>query len=284
MRWRPSLRARLKAIPPRRLILFLDYDGTLTPIVRRPAEARLKTPVKQALSRLARCVPVVIVSGRTLSDLRRRVGVAGIRYVAHHGLVYKEPGSAVQWLGQRISRREVREWVKALRSVAQGVPGALVEDKGLGVALHDRLVRPSDRARLRRQALLALAPWVVSQKAVLLHGKRVLEVRPAGAWNKGTAVATLLQRPWAVGRVPVYFGDDRTDVDAFRVLRGRGITVGIGGRRGIAGAETWVSGPKAVESFLRWLGTRQKLGAPPRSTRAKPNGIVLRAVGEAIHS
>lgn len=284
MRWRPSLRARLKAIPPRRLILFLDYDGTLTPIVRRPEEARLKTPVRRALSRLARCVPVVIVSGRTLSDLRRRVGVAGIRYVAHHGLVYKEPGSAVQWLGQRISRREVREWVKALRSVAQGVPGALVEDKGLGVALHDRLVRPSDRARLRRQALLALAPWVVSQKAVLLHGKRVLEVRPAGAWNKGTAVATLLQRPWAVGRVPVYFGDDRTDVDAFRVLRGRGITVGIGGRRGIAGAETWVSGPKAVESFLRWLGTRQKLGVPPRSTRVKPNGVALRAVGEAIHS
>ncbi len=284
MRWKPSLRARLKAIPPRRLVVFLDYDGTLTPIVRRPEEARLKTPVRRALSRLARCVPVVIVSGRTLSDLRRRVGVAGIRYVAHHGLVYKEPGSAVQWLGQRISRREVREWVKALRAVAQGVPGALVEDKGLGVALHDRLVRPSDRVRLRRQALLALAPWVVSQKAVLLHGKRVLEVRPAGAWNKGTAVATLLQRPWAVGRVPVYFGDDRTDVDAFRVLRGRGITVGIGGRRGMAGAETWVSGPKAVESFLRWLGARQNLSASPRSTRVKSNCVVFPAVGEAIHS
>ncbi len=284
MRWRPSLRARLKAIPPRRLVVFLDYDGTLTPIVRRPEEARLKTPVRRALSRLARCVPVVIVSGRTLSDLRRRVGVAGIRYVAHHGLVYKEPGSAVQWLGQRISRREVREWVKALRAVAQGVPGALVEDKGLGVALHDRLVRPSDRVRLRRQALLALAPWVVSQKAVLLHGKRVLEVRPAGAWNKGTAVAMLLQRPWAVGRVPVYFGDDRTDVDAFRVLRGRGITVGIGGRRGMAGAETWVSGPKAVESFLRWLGARQNLSASPRSTRVKSNCVVFPAVGEAIHS
>jgi trehalose 6-phosphate phosphatase len=282
MRWRPSLRARLKAIPSCRLVLFLDYDGTLTPIVRRPEEARLKTPVRRALSRLARRVPVVIVSGRTLSDLRRRVGVAGIRYVAHHGLVYKEPGSAVQWLGQRISRREVREWSKALRSVAQGTPGALVEDKGLGVALHDRLVRPSDRVRLRRQALLALAPWVVSQKVVLLHGKRVLEVRPAGAWNKGTAVAALLQRPWAVGRVPVYFGDDRTDVDAFRVLRGRGITVAIGGRRVIAGAETRVSGPKAVESFLRWLEARKNRGSSFRTTRLKSNGFF--SVGEAIHS
>lgn len=282
MKWKPSLRARLKAIPPHRLIVFFDYDGTLTPIVRRPEEARLKTPVRRALSRLARLVPVVIVSGRALSDLRRRVGVAGIRYVAHHGLVYKEPGSAVQWLGQRISRREVREWARTLRSVAQGIPGALVEDKGLSVALHDRLVRPRDRVRLRRQALLALAPWVVSQKAVLLYGKRVLEVRPAGAWNKGTAVATLLQRPWAAGRVPVYFGDDRTDVDAFRVLRGRGITVGIGGRRGMAGAETRVSGPKAVESFLRWLEARQDRGASFRATRLKQNGFF--PVGEAIHS
>jgi len=282
MRCRPSLRARLKAIPPHRLVVFLDYDGTLTPIVRRPEKARLKAPVRQALSRLARWVPVVIVSGRALSDLRRRVGVAGVRYVAHHGLVYKEPGSAVQWLGQRISKREVREWTRALQSVARGIPGALVEDKGLSVALHDRLVRPGDRVRLRRQALLALAPWVVSKKAVLLHGKRVLEVRPAGAWNKGTAVAALLQRPWAIGRVPVYFGDDRTDVDAFRVLRGCGITVGIGGRCRIAGAETSVSGPKAVESFLRWLGARQNRGTPYRSTRLKPNGFF--PVAEAIHS
>ena len=182
MRRRPSLRARLEAIPPRRLVVFLDYDGTLTPIVRRPKEARLKVPVRRTLGRLARLVPVVIVSGRALSDLRRLVGVAGVRYVAHHGLVYKEPGSTAQWLGQRISRREVREWARALQSAAKGVPGALVEDKGISMALHNRLVRSADH---------------------------------------------------------------RTDFGAFRVIRNHGFAVLVGGRRGIAGADRWMSGPRS---------------------------------------
>ena len=255
MKMRPSLRARLTAIPPRRLIVFLDYDGTLTPIVRRPTEARLKASIKQTLSQLARSVPVVIVSGRALHDLQKRVGVPGIRYLAHHGLLYKEPGSAIRWMGRRSPRREVREWARALKCAADGIAGALIEDKGWTVALHDRLVRLADRARLRRRALRALAPWLARKKVALVSGKRVLEARPAGAWNKGTAVIRLLRRPWARRRVPVYFGDDRTDFDAFRVVRNRGFAVRVGGRRGIAGDNTWVSDLKRLESLLHWLAT-----------------------------
>jgi trehalose-phosphatase len=264
MRRTPSLRARVAAIPPRRLLLFLDYDGTLTPIIGRPQDARLKATVRRTLNRLVRSVPVVIVSGRGLTDLRRRVGVPGVRYVAHHGLVYKEPGSGMRWLGRRISRNEVREWARLLESAAEGTPGALVEDKGLSVALHDRLVRPRDRVRLRRQALRALDSWLARGSATLVRGKRVLEVRPAGPWNKGTAVAAVLRRPWARGRVPVYLGDDRTDFDAFRVIRDRGIAVRVGGRRGLVGVGARVSGPKAVESFLRWLEARATTGSRHR--------------------
>lgn len=256
MRRRSSLRARLTAIPPRRLIVFLDYDGTLTPIVLRPEEARLKASVRRTLSRLAHSVPVVIVSGRALSDLRRRVGVAGIRYLAYHGLLYKEPGCAMRWMGRRPPRREVRAWAGALERATKGIAGALVEDKGVTVALHDRLVRPADRSRLRQRALRALAPWLANKKVALVSGKRVLEARPAGAWNKGAAVARLLRRPWARRRVPVYFGDDRTDFDAFRVVRNRGLAVRVGGKRGIAGENTWVSDPNRLASLLHWLAVR----------------------------
>lgn len=256
MRRRSSLRARLTAIPPHRLIVFLDYDGTLTPIVQRPEEARLKASVRRTLSQLAHTVPVVIVSGRALHDLRRRVGVPGIRYVAHHGLLYKEPGSAMRWLGQRPLRRNVREWTRALERAAEGISGALVEDKGVTVALHDRLVRPADRPSLRRLALRALAPWLAKRKVALMSGKRVLEAMPVGAWNKGTAVARLLRQPWARGRVPVYFGDDRTDFDAFRAVRSHGLAVRVGGRRGNAGEDAWMSDPDRLESLLRWLLVR----------------------------
>lgn len=255
MKRRPSLRAKLTAIPPRRLIVFLDYDGTLTPIVRRPEEARLKASVRRTLSQLTHSVPVVIVSGRGLHDLRRRVRVPGARYLANHGLLYKEPGSALRWLGRRPPRGEVRKWTRALERATKGIKGALIEDKGATVALHDRLVRPADRPRLRRLALRALAPWLSSKKMMVLCGKRVLEARPAGTWNKGTAVARLLRQPWARRCVPVYFGDDRTDFDAFRVVRNRGLAVRVGGRRGIAGENTWISGPDRLESLLHWLAT-----------------------------
>jgi len=84
----------------------------------------------------------------------------------------------------------------------------------------------------------------------------VLEARPAGAWNKGTAVAELLRRPWARRFVPVYFGDDRTDFDAFRVVRSHGLAVRVGGRRGLAGENAWVSDPSRLGSLLDWLSAR----------------------------
>lgn len=258
MRRRQSLRSLLTAIPPRRIVVFLDYDGTLTPIARRPTEARLEASMRRTLRKLARLVPVVIISGRALSDLQQRVRIPGIRYVAHHGLMHKEPGSAVRWLGPRTSRKEVRAWAKALKSAAKGIVGALVEDKGLSIALHHRLVRPTDRPRLYRRVLRAVAPWLVRKKAALMRGKRVFEVRPVGAWNKGTAVAALLRQPWAFRRVPVYFGDDRTDFDAFSMVRGRGLVVRVGGRRGVAGEDAWVSHPKMLQSVLEWLATKLK--------------------------
>ncbi|MDE3119318.1 MAG: trehalose-phosphatase [Nitrospirota bacterium] len=259
---RRSLRARLADGPPYRLLLFLDYDGTLTPIVRRPDEARLTGSVRRLLRLLVRSMPVVVVSGRALADLQRRVLVPELRYVACHGLLYKEPGAAVRWLGRRVSRKEVRRWARALEMAAMEIPGALVEDKGLSVALHDRTVGRTDRGRLRRRALRALAPWIRRGAVTLVRGKCVLEVRPAGSWNKGAAVARLLKEGWARRRLPVYFGDDRTDFDAFRVLRGSGVAVRVGGRRGVAGENAWVRSPEAVSSLLRWLQQRAEAGKP----------------------
>ena len=257
---RPSLRARLAALPPERLLLFLDFDGTLTPIVRRPDEARLAGSVRRLLRLLVRSMPVVVVSGRALADLQRRVRVPEVRYVACHGLLYKEPGAAVRWLGRRVSRKEVRRWVRALEMAAVGTPGALIEDKGLSAALHDRTVSRTSRGRLRRRALRALAPWIQRGAVTLVRGKRVLEVRPAGPWNKGAAVAGLLKKGWARRRLPVYFGDDRTDFDAFRVLQGSGVAVRVGGRRGVAGEDAWLRSPDAVSSLLRWLQKRTEAG------------------------
>jgi trehalose 6-phosphate phosphatase len=149
-------------------------------------------------------------------------------------------------------------WRQALQASAAGVPGALVEDKGWSVALHDRNVHHGDRTILRRRVLRVLKPWLTNGRAALVRGKRVLEIRPGGSWNKGTAVAAVLTRPWARNRIPVYLGDDRTDRDAFRAVRGLGLAVRVGGRRGIWDEDAWLADPAAVVSVLLWLTTRRE--------------------------
>jgi trehalose 6-phosphate phosphatase len=255
---RRSLRSRLAGIPARRLLLFLDFDGTLAPIALRPDRATLPAPVRAVLRRLVRLMPVVIVSGRALGDLQRRVNVPGIRYIASHGLAFKELRAPTRWLGRRVPRLEVVRWRQALQASAAGIPGALVEDKGWSVALHDRNVHHGDRTILRRRVLRVLKPWLTNGGAALVRGKRVLEIRPGGSWNKGTAVAAVLTRPWARNRIPVYLGDDRTDRDAFRAVRGLGLAVRVGGRRGIWDEDAWLADPAAVVSVLLWLTTRRE--------------------------
>lgn len=257
-----SLRARLAAIPLHRLILFLDFDGTLTPIVSRPQQARLSRPVRDTLGELVRFLPIVVISGRAPKDLRQRVGLHEVCYVGHHGLSCLEAGGDVIWLTTPPHRTLVHGWLRALRTAAEGIEGAFVEDKGVTVALHDRLVKPKHRSRLRRRALRSLAPWIARGSVSLLRGKRVLEARSSRAGNKGTAVLMLLRRPWARRRVPVYFGDDQTDFDAFSVIRDRGLAIRIGGRRGVAGEDAWIPHPKKLHSVLSWLAARLQGGDP----------------------
>lgn len=252
-----SLRARLAAISMNRLILFLDFDGTLTPIVPRPSQAKLSRSVRETLRKLAHRMPVVVISGRAPKDLRRRVGLKEVCYVGHHGLSCLEAGKGVTWLTTPPRRTLVRRWLQAMRLAAQGIEGAIVEDivedKGMTVALHDRLVSPKQLSLLRRRARRVLAPWIAQGSVSLLRGHRVLEARSSSAGNKGTAVSMLLRRPWARHRVPVYFGDDRTDFDAFSAVHGRGLAIRIGGRRGIAGEDARIPHPHTLRSLLDWL-------------------------------
>jgi trehalose-phosphatase len=225
----PSALDRVAEITARargkRLAVFLDYDGTLTPIVDRPEDALMGEQMRATVARLATHRMVAVVSGRDLADVRNRVGLAGLVYAGSHGFDIAGPGGLEQVLPQ--AREAVPALDAAERSLLAalgGIGGALVERKRFTIAVHYRLVREAEVPAVERAVDAALARHPGLRKR---HGKKVFELQPDVAWDKGAAVRWLLEALALDGPdvLPIYVGDDLTDEDAFRALAGRGIGV-----------------------------------------------------------
>jgi trehalose 6-phosphate phosphatase len=251
-----SVRARLASIGVSRLVLFLDFDGTLVPIAERPEEVKISKVLNRTLDKLARRLPMVVVSGRPVKDLRRVMGLGHIYYIGLHGFSYATPGKSPSWLAARPPRSIVRKWKEALETAAGRVQGAWVEDKGITVALHDRQVSARDRPRLRRYAVNALRDRLHRTKIRLLRGKHVMEVLPSTDCDKGTAVLRLLKKPWARSRVPVYLGDDITDLPALKLVARSGVAIQVGSIPHAPKTCTRLVDTNAVQHLLHYLANQ----------------------------
>lgn len=218
----PEVRRPLDRRP---LALFLDYDGTLTPIVDRPERARLSDAMRAAVSACADAWPTVIVSGRGREDVAALVGLENLTYAGSHGFDVAGPaGSNLRLEVDRGIVPLMDETAAEARARTRDIPGVLVEHKRFSVAVHYRLTQPDQVA-----AVSAVVDDLASRDGRLrkTHGKMVFELRPARDWDKGRAVLWLLD---ALGLdtpdvVPIFIGDDTTDEDAFRAIAGRGIGI-----------------------------------------------------------
>ncbi len=225
---------------PARPLLFLDYDGTLAPIVDDPAQAVPHPAVPDLVAELGRLHPVVIVTGRDLAALSRLLG-GRTRAVGLHGA---EQG----WSDGTVERRAGEEHADALRRLRDAVPeadGVVVEDKGAAFAVHYRAAPDPQTARE------ALDVWAqaVPDGLIPIWGKRVVELRADGV-SKGTAVTRIAAAH--PDRTPVYLGDDVTDEDAFvalQALRQPSVTVKVGDGETVAGHR--LPDVEAVVAYLR---------------------------------
>ncbi len=241
--------------------LFLDYDGTLTPIVDRPEDALLPPATRDTLVALARLCPVAVVSGRARTDVESLVGIEGLVYAGCHGFDIAGPGLVPPRHAEAERVRGALSAVaQALRERLGSVEGARVEDKVYAVAVHFRLVLPEQED----EVLAAVAGCAARHPELrLAGGKKVLEVRPSAEWDKGRAVLWLLRsleldRPEVV---PVYVGDDLTDEDAFAALEGRGVGVVVGSDSRPTRARYALADPGEVLVFLETL--RAQLASAP---------------------
>lgn len=252
----PSARRHLaeirERIGDRSPMLFLDYDGTLTPIVNDPAAADLPHAMRSALVRLAERVPVAIISGRGLDDLQRRVGLDGVIYAGSHGFELRGPGFEHTAERAETFLRGLDAAEAELRRRLADIEGVLIERKRFAIAIHYRRV-----AATAVDAVEAEVDAVVSAQCGLRkrHGKKVFQVQPRLDWNKGRAVLWVLERlePGNGACIPVYIGDDLTDEDAFRALADRAITIAVRDGDRATAADYALDDTSDVEGFLTEL-------------------------------
>lgn len=201
---------------PARAAVLCDVDGVLAPIVQRAEDAKVRKEVSVLLGRLARrygCV--ACISGRSVADARRLVGVGGIAYAGSHGAELLEPGSSQPRIVQAF-----KDWEERMRSFAgeRDTPElrrlrVRIEDKGPIVAFHWRGVPDEESARSQLERIAREA----EAEGLTIHwARKVLEVRPPVPIDKGMAVRDLVARSQV--RAALYGGDDATDLDAFDAL------------------------------------------------------------------
>jgi trehalose 6-phosphate phosphatase len=208
------------------LVLLLDFDGTLAPIVERPEAAAMPADTRVALERLLgrADIEAALISGRGMADVRERAALPGIAYAGNHGMEIHGPGVERIHPDAKAARPALERMIDTLSGPLGGIPGAILEDKGLTLSVHDRMV-----AAERRAEIAGLVRQCVEGEAELriTEGKRVLEVRPRIDWHKGKAVEFLLDEVAPPAGAPVlYLGDDTTDEDAFGALRERNVNGG----------------------------------------------------------
>ncbi|WVZ64763.1 hypothetical protein U9M48_014238 [Paspalum notatum var. saurae] len=239
----------------KRIVMFLDYDGTLSPIVDDPDAAFMSETMRMAVRSVAKHFPTAIVSGRCRDKVFEFVKLAELYYAGSHGMDIKGPAAAKP--PSSSSSSSSRGHAKAARNhnankgggvvfqpaseflpmieevharlveTTRGIPGAMVENNKFCVSVHFRRVDEKLWAELSESVKAVLREY---PKLRLTQGRMVLEVRPTIKWDKGKALEFLLDSLGFADHttvLPVYIGDDRTDEDAFKVLRRRGHGVGI---------------------------------------------------------
>jgi trehalose 6-phosphate phosphatase len=230
-----------------RALLAFDFDGTLAPIVTERDAARMRAPTAALFAKLCKLYPCAVISGRSRSDVSRRLGSASVKYVVgNHGL---EPGA--------VSKRFERDVAKAaelLDATFCEWAGIEVEDKRYSLAVHYRNSRNKRAARAAIHEAVAALPVAMR----IVPGKLVVNVLPEQAPNKGTALLALREAEKA--DTALYIGDDATDEDVFELDQpGRLITIRVGASASSA-ASYYLRNQREVDKLLTKLANHRERG------------------------
>ena len=237
----------------RKPVVFLDFDGTLTPIVERPELALLAPAMRDAVRRLAEKTTVAIISGRDRENVMKLVEITGVFYAGSHGFDISGPH------GTRIEFEQNKSFVSCLAEAAtllekklHDIDGSQVERKKFAIAIHFRRVDPKFHSSVEKIVDQVHAGFPNLRKT---GGKMIHELRPDMEWHKGKAVNWLLKAlKFSRSEVlPIYIGDDLTDEDAFREIQDYGIGILVRDEDRMTAAHYALENTEEVLRFLNCL-------------------------------
>ncbi|MBN3038577.1 MAG: trehalose-phosphatase [Candidatus Omnitrophica bacterium] len=233
----------------KKVAFFLDYDGTLTPIVKRPELAVMSEDMRKVITELSKLHTVAVISGRMREDVQKLVDIPGLIYAGSHGFDISGPDFSIIQPKAKEFTPKIKEITKTLSQKLGDIQGILLEYKKFSVAVHYRLVQEKYLAEIKE----CIKGVIKEDKDIrLMNGKKVFEIMPQIDWDKGKAVRWIIQAlkiSWSDTCI-VYIGDDTTDEDAFRAVRTRGTGVLVAQENTESAADFWIASPDETKRLF----------------------------------
>lgn len=233
--------------------LFLDYDGTITPIHKTPSETILSSDTIHILQQLIQLpnVRVTILTGRSMKDIRKFIPFENIRLVANHGFHIYMDGNEWVHPDAESSFPKMHQLQDILLTALKSFSNVFVENKQFTLGIHYRNAAAKDTPIVKELTKKNISSF--DPKLVITESKEVIEVQPPVKWGKGNAVSKILKvHPYPHNSLKIYIGDDITDEDAFQVLKSSGITIYVG-EISETKAQYYVENVKEVLQILRMI-------------------------------
>ncbi len=243
----------ISCVHEKQVVVFLDYDGTLTPIVDRPELAILSQDMRDTLQLLSRHCPIGIISGRDRNDVSHLVNLDSLIFAGSHGFDIAGPEgfNLHHEVGAQFSSA-LDQAEADLRDRLNNISGSLLERKKFSIAIHYRLVDPDNVPKVEQAVTQILSSFPTLRRS---EGKKVFEIQPRLDWDKGKALLWLLDGlKWKEKNYsPVFIGDDLTDEDAFRILPNSGVGIVVEDGYRFSSADYALKSPDEVQQFLMLL-------------------------------
>lgn len=247
-----------ESLTGKHLFIFLDFDGTLSPITDNPKKAYLPEENRKLLKELSETsgYKLAIISGRALNDIKKKIGLKNIIYAGNHGLEIEGPRVKFKTVLPARYQLIISEIKDDLKREVSLLPGVFLEDKGISLSLHYRRAEKKQIPEIKDRFKETLVSYLARGKVKIREGKMVLEVLPCVDWDKARAVQWLLAKRNSGAKknkfFPIYMGDDATDEDVFKALSNKGLTISVG-RLKDSRAGYFVKDTDEAISFLKGL-------------------------------